>query len=126
MFRQRRKELMFDDENGFLCVYVGRISGEKRLDIIIDAVKNLKIKDNRKAFLAIIGDGPSAQKYAALHSKENRLYCRPKFLDHPELAEVSCFPYLYRTNALIAISLLLITVFVFSCLFFPFKDLFFK
>ena len=84
-----RKEMMFGDENGFLCVYVGRISGEKRLEVVIDAIKNLEIKDNRKAYLAIIGDGPSAKKYADFHSAENRIYCRPRFLSHPELAEVS-------------------------------------
>mmetsp|Transcript_30561 Transcript_30561/g.33379 ORF Transcript_30561/g.33379 Transcript_30561/m.33379 type:complete len:438 (-) Transcript_30561:265-1578(-) len=83
-----RQEMMFGDENGFLCVYVGRISGEKRLEVVIDAIKNLEIKDNKKAYLAIIGDGPSAKKYADYHGKENRIYCKPRFLSHPELAEI--------------------------------------
>ncbi len=32
---------MFGDETGFLCVYVGRISNEKRLDIVIDVMRRL-------------------------------------------------------------------------------------
>lgn len=102
--------MMFGDDNGFLCVYVGRISGEKRLDIVIDAIKNLEIKDNRKAYLAIIGDGPSAKKYADYHGQENRIYCRPKFLSHPELAEVVTF----------------LQMFVFPLISLSFLDLFFE
>ncbi len=85
---ERRKELTFDDEDGFLCVYVGRISGEKRLDVIIDAIKELRQDSKSRTYLAIIGDGPAAGKYAKLHGKENAIYCRPRFLEHNELAEV--------------------------------------
>jgi Glycosyl transferases group 1 len=67
----------------FLCVYVGRISKEKRLDVIVEAVKNIP-----GAYLAIIGDGPSAAMYAATHGKESRIYCKPRFLSHVELAEI--------------------------------------
>lgn len=48
--------MMFGDEDGFLCLYVGRISNEKRLDIMVEAVQRLK--GDRKAYLAIVGDGP--------------------------------------------------------------------
>lgn len=34
------------------------------------------------------GDGPSGKLYAALHGAENRIYCRPRFLSHEELAQV--------------------------------------
>ena len=78
-----RKELTFGNEDGFLCVYVGRISREKRIDVIAEAMKSM---DN--AYLAIIGDGPSASIYKELHGKENRIYCQPRFLSHAELAEV--------------------------------------
>jgi len=78
-----RKELTFGNIDGFLCVYVGRISKEKRLDVMVDAVKSI---DN--AYLAIIGDGPSAGTYAAMHGPENRIYCRPRFLDHDELSQI--------------------------------------
>eukprot|EP00596_Hydrurales_sp_CCMP1899_P005455 CAMPEP_0119035374 /NCGR_PEP_ID=MMETSP1177-20130426/2294_1 /TAXON_ID=2985 /ORGANISM="Ochromonas sp, Strain CCMP1899" /LENGTH=416 /DNA_ID=CAMNT_0006993463 /DNA_START=524 /DNA_END=1774 /DNA_ORIENTATION=+ len=80
-----RKELIFGDasSSSFLCVYVGRISKEKRLDVIVEAVKN-----TAGAYLAIIGDGPGAASYAGMHGKESRIYCKPRFLSHVELAEV--------------------------------------
>jgi len=77
---------MFGDADGFLCVYVGRISNEKRLDVVIDAMQRLAGSSN--AYLAIVGDGPSAPVYAKMHGKEQRIYCRPRFLSHLELAEV--------------------------------------
>ena len=81
--RDIRKELTFGNPDAFLCVYVGRISKEKRMDVMIEAMRGI---DN--AYLAIIGDGPSASTYAAMHGKENRLYCKPRFLAHAELARI--------------------------------------
>lgn len=81
-----RLEMTFGDESGFLCVYVGRISNEKRLEVMINALK--AVSGPRKAYLAIVGDGPSAGKYAKLHGPTNRIYCKPRFLNHAELAEV--------------------------------------
>lgn len=80
--RKLRKELTFNDPDAFLCVYVGRISNEKRIHIIREAISEL---DN--VYLALIGDGPTAPVWAKLHSKENKIYCKPKFLSHTELAE---------------------------------------
>ena len=77
---------MFGDEEGFLCVYVGRISNAKRLDIVIDVRR--KLSGRRRAYLAIVGDGPSAPVYAQFHGPEHGVYCRPRFLSHAELAEV--------------------------------------
>jgi hypothetical protein len=37
MCRTLRSELTFGDPNGFLCLYVGRISKEKRMDVLVDA-----------------------------------------------------------------------------------------
>lgn len=78
--------MTFGDPAGFLCVYVGRISEEKRLDILIEAIK--KLSGARKTYLAVVGDGPLAEKYASLHGAEQGVYCKPRFLSHPELAEV--------------------------------------
>ena len=44
---------MFGDVNGFLCVYVGRISNEKRIDVILKAVEGLTGAPN--AYIALIG-----------------------------------------------------------------------
>lgn len=47
---------MFGDTDGFLCVYVGRISNEKRMDVIIEAMRALQPgPGGQKAYLAIIG-----------------------------------------------------------------------
>ena len=48
--RSLRNELTFGDPNAFLCCYVGRISKEKRMDVLIDAIKQLP-----GTYLAIIG-----------------------------------------------------------------------
>eukprot|EP01035_Chromulina_nebulosa_P029334 gene29334-38865_t len=81
-----RLEMMFGDREGFLCVYVGRISNEKRIDLIFTAIQSLKGKS--AAYLAIIGDGPNATIWAERHGKENKVYCKPRFLTHLELAEI--------------------------------------
>lgn len=77
-----RENLMFGDKAGFLCLYTGRISNEKRIDLILAAVQKL---DN--AYLAVVGDGPIASKFAEMHGKENRLYCKPGFFNHDELSK---------------------------------------
>ena len=78
-----RNELTFGNPDGYLCVYAGRVSQEKRLELVIEAVQSM---DN--VYLAIVGDGPAASHYATMHSKEKRIYCKPRFLDHSELAKV--------------------------------------
>jgi glycosyltransferase involved in cell wall biosynthesis len=35
-----------------------------------------------------VGDGPSAATYGELHGSSTRIYCRPGFKSHAELAEV--------------------------------------
>lgn len=83
---QLRREMTFNDPDAFLCTYVGRISNEKRLDVMVDAIRELTGSSN--AYLALVGDGPSAPFYGEAHGKENRLYCKPGFLSHSKLAEV--------------------------------------
>jgi len=76
-----RQEMTFGDVDGLLCLYVGRISNEKRIDVLVEALRPLD-----GVYLGIVGDGPSAFNYSKLHGKQNRIYCKPKFLDHAELA----------------------------------------
>jgi glycosyltransferase involved in cell wall biosynthesis len=49
-YRSLRREMMFGEDDGILCVYVGRISREKRLDILIEALRQLD-----RVYLAIVG-----------------------------------------------------------------------
>lgn len=86
-----RRELMFGDENGFLLVYAGRLSTEKRIDVLVQGLERMRqhpMINNRQIYLALVGDGPSANKYALLHGAERGIYCKPRFLDHWELGEV--------------------------------------
>ena len=76
-----REELTFGHKDAFLCIFTGRISNEKRIDLILGAVQKL---DN--AYLAVVGDGPIAPKFAAMHGEENRLYCKPGFCGHEALS----------------------------------------
>lgn len=115
-----RSELTFGNPDAFLCVYVGRISKEKKLEVIIDALKDI---DN--AYLAIIGDGPEGPTYAAKHSKHNRIYCKPRFLNHHELAQVlsctgrhPCLSLLFLLLLLCFYLLILSAIFLRSILFY--------
>jgi hypothetical protein len=51
MDRALRDEMTFGDSNGFLCVFCGRISKEKRIDVIVEVVKRMP-----GVYLAIIGN----------------------------------------------------------------------
>lgn len=64
-------------------MYVGRISPEKRVQDLIPLVHEI---DNM--YLAIIGDGPHSRKYEEMHGKQSRIYCRPQFLSHEDLAKI--------------------------------------
>lgn len=84
-----------DDDDAILLVYAGRLSHEKRIDLLIEALHRLRSTSSqtngtsqtkpRPIYLALVGDGPSANKYAQLHSAERGIYCKPRFLDHWEL-----------------------------------------
>ena len=56
---------------------------EKRIDVIVNACVDLD-----HVYLAIVGNGPTANDYVKLHGKENKIYCQPEFLSHEELAEI--------------------------------------
>lgn len=81
--KELRREMTFGNENGFLCVFVGRIALEKRLDFMVDVIRKIE-----GAYFAIIGDGPNAEQYMKLHGQHNRVYCKPQFLSHIQLAEI--------------------------------------
>lgn len=78
-----RREMTFGAPDALLCVFVGRLSNEKRIEVLVEALKEVP-----SAYLALVGDGPCAQTYARLHGASNRVYCRPGFRSHAELAAV--------------------------------------
>jgi glycosyltransferase involved in cell wall biosynthesis len=42
--------MLFGDTSGFLCVYVGRLSKEKQIDVLISAIQDIP-----DTYLAIVG-----------------------------------------------------------------------
>ena len=50
MHRSLRREMLHGEWDGFLCVYVGRIANEKRIDLLIEALQDIP-----GVYLAIVG-----------------------------------------------------------------------
>ena len=77
--------------DAFLCVFVGRISREKRIDVLVDALRGIP-----GAYLAIVGDGPSASVYGSLHGDINRVYCQVRvgvvYIELEVDVELAAFP----------------------------------
>jgi len=80
-----RKKFMFNDTdpNAILMIYAGRLDIDKRVDELIEIVK--RVGDG--IYLTVIGGGSLSDDFAELHGKENRVYCRPGFVSHEELAK---------------------------------------
>jgi 1,2-diacylglycerol 3-alpha-glucosyltransferase len=57
-------------ESATLLIYVGRIAFEKRLEVLLEAYKELQ-KKNSNLFLAIVGDGPQLGMYKRKAEKLN-------------------------------------------------------
>ncbi len=72
-----------------ILMYVGRVSFEKRLEILLETIKRL-IRINKKLYLVIVGDGPQLQSYRDLAKKigvtENTLFTG--FIHHYSLPRV--------------------------------------
>jgi glycosyltransferase involved in cell wall biosynthesis len=81
---EKRAELTKGHTDGLLCVFVGRLSPEKKIGFMYEVLKQV---DN--AYFAVIGDGLEAEKWAAeAEVPGSRMYCKPGFLTHDELAVV--------------------------------------
>jgi len=80
-----RSRLTFGHPDGFLLLYVGRLSLEKGIELLLDA---LMLPEMDNVYLAIIGDGPTAADLASFHGEGHRVFCQPGFLPHRELAKL--------------------------------------
>ena len=83
-----RSELMFGDgarPDRILVIYAGRLDLDKRIDELVDIIRRVP-----SAYLAIVGSGALADDLQALHGKENRIYCKPGFVTHAQLARYYC------------------------------------
>ncbi|KCV72782.1 hypothetical protein H696_00361 [Fonticula alba] len=65
-----RSKFTFGNPDKPLVIYIGRVAPEKNMDAL-----NRILERFPDAYLAIIGKGPDAPKWARLHGKENRIFC---------------------------------------------------
>jgi len=73
-----------------VILYCGRISYEKKLEVILRAFKQVE-KHYQKAFLLVVGDGPHLKMYKNQAKELNlRNYAFTGFISHTKL------PYIYR------------------------------
>jgi 1,2-diacylglycerol 3-alpha-glucosyltransferase len=74
--------------NTKLIIYVGRIAFEKRLEVLLEAYKNMK-KDYPDLYLAVVGDGPQFGMYKDMAKKMNLVdYVFTGYIHHHQLPAV--------------------------------------
>lgn len=80
-------------EDKYIILMIGRLSGEKRQDLIIKAIG--KSKYNDKIQLILCGQGPLKKKYEKLSKKYLKNPCLFKFVHQDELLKIINFTDLY-------------------------------
>jgi len=58
------------DDASFLFIYVGRVSSEKNIDVMLEAFRLLRSQDMEWA-LAVVGDGPDLERLKATYSSDS-------------------------------------------------------
>ncbi len=83
----------------FVILMVGRLSGEKRQDLLIKAIGHSKYND--KIQLILCGQGPKKKKYERLSQKYLKNPCKFEFLSQTELLKVInyCDLYVHASDA---------------------------
>ncbi|CAK9073662.1 unnamed protein product [Durusdinium trenchii] len=79
---ETRKRLSFGMDDCFLMVYVGRVTAEKDIQFLMDALKRAP----KHVILALIGPGSMAEELKQFHGPEHRLYCTGEFASRDEVA----------------------------------------
>mmetsp|Transcript_51952 Transcript_51952/g.96097 ORF Transcript_51952/g.96097 Transcript_51952/m.96097 type:complete len:447 (+) Transcript_51952:68-1408(+) len=80
--QEKRRKLTFGLENAFLLVYVGRVTAEKDVQFLVDALDRAP----SNVVLAIVGNGSMVKDLKERHGKENRLHCDGEFMGREEVA----------------------------------------
>eukprot|EP00945_MAST-04E_sp_MAST-4E-sp1_P004001 g4001.t1 len=83
--KRLRNTLMFGEHNNvnsnMLLVYAGRLDLDKRVDEIIKLVERVD-----GVYIALVGHGVMGEDLKQLHGEKRRIYCKPGFVTHEELA----------------------------------------
>lgn len=102
------RRMLVGDTRKKLVMYVGRVSIEKKLDVMINAARLLRKKD---IVFAVIGSGPSLEHYRAMvrrHGLEG-MFRFLGFIDNAKLpeyyaaADVFCIPSTFETQGIVSI-----------------------
>jgi 1,2-diacylglycerol 3-alpha-glucosyltransferase len=84
----RQKYKIREDQR--IILYCGRVSYEKKLEVLLRAYKKIE-KDHPNTFLLVVGDGPNLKMYKKQAMKLNlKNYAFTGFISHTKL------PYIYR------------------------------
>lgn len=84
---KKKRAAMRKEWNGDrVLLSLGRISPEKSLEVVYQALKKSKNETGKKLTWVIVGDGPEREKWVSKHgeeiSKDIYLYCMGKFIPH--------------------------------------------
>mmetsp|Transcript_63883 Transcript_63883/g.152354 ORF Transcript_63883/g.152354 Transcript_63883/m.152354 type:complete len:447 (+) Transcript_63883:57-1397(+) len=79
---EKRKKLTFGIADAFLMVYVGRVTAEKDVQFLVDALDRAPAN----VVLAIIGPGSMVKDLKTRHGREHRLHCDGEFMGREEVA----------------------------------------
>eukprot|EP00932_Pfiesteria_piscicida_P016479 SRR837773.3397.p3 GENE.SRR837773.3397~~SRR837773.3397.p3 ORF type:complete len:230 (-),score=98.33 SRR837773.3397:17-706(-) len=79
---KERARLTFGMDNVFLMVSVGRVTAEKDVGFLVEALKRAP----KNVVLALVGSGSMAEELKKLHGKEHRLHCSGEFVNREGVA----------------------------------------
>mmetsp|Transcript_36447 Transcript_36447/g.100382 ORF Transcript_36447/g.100382 Transcript_36447/m.100382 type:complete len:446 (-) Transcript_36447:64-1401(-) len=77
-----RKKLTFGIPDAFLMVYVGRVTAEKDIQFLVDALD----RSPKRVVLCLVGPGSLANELSELHGPERRLHCTAELVDRENVA----------------------------------------
>jgi glycosyltransferase involved in cell wall biosynthesis len=79
---ETRTRLTFGLPDAYLLVYVGRVTAEKDVQFLVDALKRAP----KRVVLALIGPGSLTEELKKLHGPEHRLYCTGELVGRDDVA----------------------------------------
>jgi len=80
--KETRERLTFGIPNSFLMAYVGRVTAEKDIQFLVDALE----RTPKNVVLALVGAGSMCEQLKKLHGKEHRLHCTGDFVNREQVA----------------------------------------
>lgn len=79
---QVRKELTLGIADAFVMTYVGRVTAEKDIQFLVDALSRAP----KNVVFAIIGNGSMVPELKKLHGREHRIHCTGEFVSREKVA----------------------------------------